>query len=88
VIVIVRHAKDIARQWVAEEAGRVPGFHGAYFAGSVTWLPDGASLPATSDVDINVVLAGSSPPKERGKFVYRDVLLEVTCLSIDQLRSP
>ena len=57
---IVKHAKDIARQWVIEEASKVPGFYGAYYAGSVNWLPDDAILPATSDLDVWVA---HTPPQ-------------------------
>jgi hypothetical protein len=78
----------VARQWVAEEAGKLPGLHGAYFAGSVNWLPDEAILPRTSDLDINVVFSSPIAPKQRGKFVYGDVLLEVIPLSLEQLQSP
>lgn len=85
---IVGQARDVARRWVMEEAGRVPGLVGAYFAGSANWLPADAPLPATSDLDVNLVLTGPHPPDKRGKFVYRGVLLEVTYLSIEQLRSP
>ncbi len=85
---IVKQARDAARRWVREEANAVPGFHGAYFAGSANWLPDDVSLPATSDLDINMVVTGSNAPNKRGKFIYRGVLLEVTYLSLDQLRSP
>src|SRR5439155_19255962 len=51
-------------------------------------LPDDAVLPARSDVDIMVVLADPSPPAKRGKFRYRDVLLEVSHLPQEQLQSP
>ena len=85
---LVKHAKAVARHWARAEAGRVPGVHGAYIAGSVNWLPDDAPLPATSDLDINLVLTGPLPPRTRGKFVYRDLLLEVTYLSVDDVRTP
>ncbi len=85
---IVKEAKALARQWVMEEAGSVSGLHSAYFAGSATWLPDNAALPATSDVDINLVLTNPSQGDKRGKFIYKGVLLEVTYLSIDQVRTP
>ena len=52
---LVKDAKAVARQWVIEEAGNVPGFVGAYFAGSSSWLPDDVVLPPTSDLDLNVV---------------------------------
>ncbi|NJO84547.1 MAG: hypothetical protein HC828_18440 [Blastochloris sp.] len=85
---LVKHAKAAARQWVLEEAGKIPGFAGAFYHGSTNWLPDDADLPATSDVDIMVVLADSEPPVKLGKFLYRAVLLEVSYLPQDQLQAP
>lgn len=84
----VKAAKDVARQWVIEEASRSPGFYGAFYAGSTNWLPDDAALPATSDVDIWVILTESNPPDKLGKFIYRDVILEVSYLPSEQLQSP
>ena len=84
---LVKQAKAVARQWVVEEATRLPGFRGAFFHGSVNWLPDDASLPTTSDLDIMVVLAGPTPPNKLGKFVYRNVMLEVSYLPRDELPS-
>ena len=85
---LVGHAKDVARRWVFEEARTVPGFRGAFIHGSTNWLPDAAVLAATSDVDVVVVLADPLPPPKVGKFAYRDVLLDVSYLPSDQLRSP
>jgi len=85
---IVKEAKEVARQWVIEEASKVSGFHGAYYAGSANWLPDDAVLPATSDVDVWVVHTGPTPPDKLGKFIYRDVMLEVSYQPSDQLQSP
>ena len=82
----VKDAKEIARKWVLEIAAGAPGFHGAYLAGSINWLPEEALLPATSDLDINVVYLDSDRPNERSKFVYGDVLIEVTPLSLDELQ--
>jgi hypothetical protein len=84
---IVRDAKEVARQWVIEEASKVPGFYGALYAGSTNWLPDEAVFPSTSDVDVWVVLADPAPPGKLGKFIYRDVVLEVSYLTSDQVRS-
>ena len=84
----VRDAKDAARRWVIEEASRAPGFNGAFYAGSTNWFPDDAVLPATSDVDVWVVLADPDPPEKPGKFMYRDVILEVSYLVDDQPGSP
>src|SRR5690554_6883767 len=84
---LVKEAKAVARRWVLEEAHKIPGFYGAYYAGSTTWLADDSPLSATSDVDIMVVLTNSTPPNKIGKFIYRDVLLEVSYLPIDDLPS-
>src|SRR5215208_1571902 len=82
------NAKDIARTWVNEAAGTIPGFQGALFHGSVNWLPDDAELPATSDLDVMIVLDAENAAAKPGKFVYRDVLLEVSFIAIDQLQTP
>jgi hypothetical protein len=84
----VQRAREAAWQWVIENAPEAPGFRGAFFHGSTNWLPDDASLPATSDVDVMVVLADPEPPVKPGKFIYGGVLLEVSYLSLDQLPSP
>jgi hypothetical protein len=84
----IQQARDVARRWVLEEASGLPSFHGAYFAGSTNWLPADAPLPATSDVDVMVVLSDADPQTKGGKFVYRDVLLEASYLSRDRVRSP
>lgn len=81
-------AKQIARQWVTEAAVTTPGFYGAYFAGSINWLPDEAELPPTSDIDITVVYASDTSPSKLGKFVYHGVTLEVSHTPRDQLASP
>jgi hypothetical protein len=86
--ITVRHAKETARQWVLEEASREPGFAGAFLHGSINWLPDDAALPAASDVDVMVVLANRSAQLRTGKFIYHDVLLEVSSLTNDRLQSP
>lgn len=85
---LVKDAKAIARQWVSAEASGAAGFVGAFFHGSSNWLPDDATLPATSDLDVMVVLADPSPATKLGKFIYRDVLLEISYLSDEEVRSP
>lgn len=86
--VLVREAKTVARQWVIEKGSVIPGLYGAYVAGSANWLPDDAVLPPTSDLDINVISSGPNALSHRGKFVYRDLLLEVTPLSLERFQSP
>jgi len=85
---LVREAKEVARHWVREEATGLTGFNGAFLAGSINWRPDDAELPATSDVDLMVVLDdATSPPEEHGKFIHRGAIVDVAYLPSDRLRS-
>jgi hypothetical protein len=84
----VKQAKDIVHQWVLEETSGLPGFVGAFFAGSTNWLPDNAPFPDTSDMDVKIVLADPNPPDTFQKHLYRDVMIEVSYMSDDQLQSP
>jgi hypothetical protein len=79
-------AREAARHWMLEEGSRIPGFCGAYTAGSTNWLPEAADLDARSDLDIMVVLTDHN--QTRHKFIYHDTLLEVSYLRKDQLQSP
>lgn len=85
---LVKEAKAIAQQWVMSSALAMPGFAGAFTAGSIHWQPDDAMLPATSDVDLWVVFADRVPPEKLGKFAYQGVVLEVSYLTMAQLQSP
>jgi hypothetical protein len=62
---MVRDAKAAARSWVEEEASRLPGFLGAYLAGSLRSRPDGDPFPASSDVDLRIVLDREIPEQFR-----------------------
>lgn len=84
---LVSDAKAIAHQWVMEQATQLSGFQGAFYHGSSNWLADDDILPATSDLDVMVVLADPNPPEKPGKLIYRDVMLEVSYLAADQLQS-
>lgn len=72
---------------MVEKASRIPGFCGAYTAGSTNWLAENADLSIGSDLDIMVVLAGQNRVGTRAKFIYRGVLLEASYLSKDQVQS-
>lgn len=85
---LAKDAKNIARKWVWEEAVKITGIYGAFFHGSINWLPDNAVFPQHSDVDLMIVLEGSDPPIKLGKFIYEDVLLEVSYLAKDEVESP
>lgn len=84
----VQGARDVARAWVRDEAEGLPGFAGAYFAGSTNGLPDDATLPVTSDLDVMIVVDGAEPANKIGKFRYRDVLIEASYVALDRLRTP
>jgi hypothetical protein len=84
----VSEAKAAARQWMRQEGKEIPGFAGAFFHGSVNWLPDDAGMPLASDIDVMVVLDDAAPRRRPGKFHYRDVLLEVSYLPREQVESP
>jgi hypothetical protein len=87
-VMLVSQAREIAQQWVRDEGRHIPGFWGAFFHGSTAWLPGDAALTATSDVDVMVALTDAAPRSKPGKFVHRGVLLEVSYLPRDQVRSP
>jgi hypothetical protein len=84
---LVREARDVARQWVIDEAANLPGFVGAFHTGSTIWLPDESVLPATSDVDVMLVLDDPDPPQKPGKIAYQGVILDVSYLAAGGVRS-
>jgi hypothetical protein len=61
---------------------------GAFFHGSITWLPDEAVLDASSDVDVMLVLDDAELPVKPGKLRHQGVILDVSYVSIEELRSP
>ncbi len=85
---IVKDAKEAARRWVIEVGSKTPGFLGAYQPGSTNGLPDDAEFPASSDVDIALVLSHPDYTEKLGKFLYRDVILEVSYVPQDQILAP
>jgi len=82
-----RQAKTVASRWVNQTGARLPGFRGAYFAGSVASLSEGDVSPPWTDVDIMVVIDDDLPVKI-GKMSDDGVLLDVTFLPQELLRSP
>ena len=84
--VLAGRAKSLAEQWVHEEGRTLPGFRGAYLVGSVTNLADGAALPATSDVDVVLLLARPAPSR-MGKFFFRNILLYVSFVEWGQIQA-
>jgi hypothetical protein len=85
---LIKDVKNKARQWVSEEAVGIPGFRGALFHGSINCLPDDALMPATSDVDVLIVLDSTDLPNKLGILRYKRVTLEVSYLSTAEIQSP
>jgi hypothetical protein len=85
---LVNDAKEMARAWVAEEVARLPGFVGAFFSGSINEMAGAAELPATSDVDLLLVVEGPELPHKPGKFLCRGTLIEASYLSSADLATP
>jgi hypothetical protein len=83
----IDQAREAARHWLIENAESIAGFCGAYTAGSTNWLRGDAELPATTDLDIMVVVDRTNAGK-RHKFLWQGILLEVSYLSRDQFQSP
>lgn len=83
----VGHARTIAKSWVKQVASHQKGFLGAYFTGSIIYLSDNDVLPETSDVDVMIVTKHEDSGPKLGKFIYSNVLLEVTHISWSQLAS-
>lgn len=85
-----RQALAAAGQWLdgwrTGEGGQISGFLGAYVAGSVTVMPADDRLPASSDVDISLVVE-EPPPQKLGKFLFGGALLEVSFVPAAQLQS-
>jgi hypothetical protein len=80
---------EIAKAWVEEEAGQVPGFCGAYLAGSLSQERKDSPFPAHSDVDIYVVVKDVSQiPVRKTKRSYKGILVDSEFQSVEEYRSP
>lgn len=84
---LVKEAKEEAYRWVMEEGIRIPKLRGAFLHGSINWLSDDAVFPEDSDLDIMLVIDAKDPGLKLGKFVYHDILLEVSFLPKDEIDS-
>jgi hypothetical protein len=73
---------------VRQHAAGTPGFCGAYLAGSAADRADDAVQPPWSDVDITVVVAGSTAPPKPGKLRHRGALLDADYLPEQILADP
>lgn len=85
--VTVRHAKEIAKEWVLDHGAKFVGFEGAFFHGSINWMNEDDVLPASSDVDLYLVSSADPLPKPPRKLMYRNVLLEISTRSAASLNN-
>lgn len=69
-------ALEAARHWILNQGVPIPGFGGAYVAGSAANLEQDAELPPSSDVDVFVVV-DEKPAMKLGKIRHRGALLEI-----------
>jgi hypothetical protein len=65
----------------------MPGFAGAYFSGSINWLPDDAPLPSGSDVDVWIARTGDAARFATGKRMHEGLILDVASTSLESLQS-
>jgi len=79
------HARAIAADWVMRHEAVRSGFAGAYFIGSSVDLDGSDELPNASDVDVAIAVEGWSELPHRFKVAHRDVIIEVTYLSLEHL---
>lgn len=72
-----KDAKRIAKQWVDEHVAHLPGFHGAYLAGSINRTPDDEAFLPYLDVDVHVVLdRARESGQKQDSHLYHGVILE------------
>ncbi|MBN1877484.1 MAG: hypothetical protein JXA33_24895 [Anaerolineae bacterium] len=82
----VKEVRELARQWVEAESANIPQFMGAFLTGSINWLADDMVWPATSDVDITLVVEGDAP-HNRWRPAYQGLVLDPSFKSLEELRS-
>lgn len=85
---IIDEARAVTAAWVARHAARDARFRGAFLTGSTIALPAGAQLPATSDVDVTVVVAEPYPPRSGPPSPAGDDPSAAASLSSQQALSP
>lgn len=85
---LVKHVKAAVSEWVQEEAGKHATFYGAFLLGSITSLDDDASLPATSDVDVRLLLDDDNPPRGYHKIPYQGLVIEYSYEPSSRYQSP
>jgi hypothetical protein len=82
-------ARTIAERWVAEEVARAPGETlGVFTHGSINWMADDDPFPASSDVDLAVVVPEVDPARHHPcKRPYGGIAIEAFYLPVARLSS-
>ena len=81
-------ARGIGADWVAAHPAGLPGFAGAVLTGSSCHLPAAAILPATSDVEVNVVVDRAEAPPRLGKLHHWGVTVDVSFRTVGDVADP
>lgn len=77
-----------ARHWVEQQSSHVPGFHGAFLAGSLTHMQPDTPLEPWRDVDVVVVTTDPTSVKDERLELYHDgLILECGVLGDEPFRS-
>lgn len=79
--------RRIAEKWVVDEIARAPGETlGVFTHGSVNWMADGDAFPASSDLDLAVVVAETDPVRHHPyKQSYGGIVIEAFYLPATRL---
>lgn len=80
----IDQAIQVARRWLDAQGRALPGFVGAYLVGSGAERSGADELPASSDLDVMVVLRGDVGLKP-GKIRVEGVLLEISLLGLEAI---
>jgi len=85
---LIKEANDLVRQWVADEVSQLPGFCGAFIAGSTNFLADDDPLPPSSDIDVKIVLDVPELPTSYVKAEYAQLVVESSYILRSAIDSP
>lgn len=85
----VGEARTIAKSWVAEEVARAPQeILGALTHGSINWMADDDAFPASSDLDLAVVVPEVDPVRHHPcKRTYRGIAIEAFYIPLARVSS-
>ena len=72
-------------KWVMEIGSKTDNYVGAYFSGSIIDRGNGEQLSPTSDIDVFVVLNCEKCPEKLGKFMYDNLLIEISYVELNKL---